>query len=77
MMAQDSPLEGETPVLRLIRFAIFFLLALMILSLVMAVGSATSGPLEKVVLVAAIVGMFGLAVPASRIGTRARASRSG
>jgi hypothetical protein len=62
--------------LRLIRFAILVLLALMILSLVMAVGSATTGPLEKVVLVAAIVGMYGLAVPAWRMGTKPRVSRS-
>jgi hypothetical protein len=63
--------------LRLLRFAVLFVLALTILSLVMAVGSATTGPLEKVVLIAAIVGMFGLAVPASLIGTKPRASRSG
>jgi hypothetical protein len=63
-------------VLRLIRFAILLVLALMILSLVMAVGSARAGPFEKIVLVAAIVGMYGLAVPASRIGTKSQASRS-
>jgi hypothetical protein len=63
-------------VLRLIRFAILFVLTLMILSLVVGVGSATTGPLEKVVLVAAIVGMYGLAVPAWRIGTKPRASRT-
>jgi hypothetical protein len=41
----------------------------MILSLAIAVGSAATGPLEKVVLLAAIVGMSDLAVPASWIGT--------
>jgi hypothetical protein len=69
--------EGKTPVLRLIRLGILIVLTLMILSLVMAVGSATTGPLEKVVLVAAIAGMFALAVPAPRIGTKPRATRSG
>jgi membrane associated rhomboid family serine protease len=64
-------------VLRLIRFAILFVLALLILSLVMAIGSVTTGPLEKVVLDAAIGGTYGLAVLAWRIGMESRASRSG
>jgi hypothetical protein len=64
-------------VLRLTRFAIHFVLALLILSLVMAIGSATTGLLEKVVLGAAIGGTYGLAVLAWRIGMESRASRSG
>ena len=61
--------------LRLIRFTLF-VLGLLILSLVMAVGSVTTGPLEKIVLLAAIVGMYGLVMPAWRIGTKPRASQS-
>jgi membrane associated rhomboid family serine protease len=64
-------------VLRLIRFAILVVLALLILSLVMGIGSETTGPLEKVVLGGAIGGMYGLAVAAWRIGRESRASRSG
>jgi hypothetical protein len=64
-------------VLRLIRFAILFVLALLILSLVMAIGRATTGPLEKVVLGAAIGGTYGLAVLARRIGMESPATRSG
>jgi hypothetical protein len=64
-------------VLRLIRFAILVVLALIILSLVMAIGSVTTGPLEKAVLGAAIGGVSGFAVLAWGIGMDSRAPRSG
>jgi hypothetical protein len=42
-------------------------LTVMTLSLVIAVGRPETGPLEKFVLVAASVGLIGLAIPVGRI----------
>ena len=55
---------------RLLRLVVLGVLFLLLLSLVMAVGRPETGPLEKIVLVAAGVGLVGLAIPAHCIGQR-------
>jgi hypothetical protein len=55
---------------RLVRIAIFVLLTFLVLSLVVAVARPETGILEKVVLVAAVVGLIAAASPARRIGAK-------
>jgi hypothetical protein len=55
---------------RLLRIALLGVLFVLLLSLVVAVGRPETGPFEKIVLVAAGVGLVGLAIPVHRIGQR-------
>jgi hypothetical protein len=59
------------PVLRLVRFALLAVLAFLVLSLVVALGSPQTGPIEKAVLALAIVGLLAAGVPVRRIGSQA------
>jgi hypothetical protein len=54
-------------ILTLVRIGLLLVLTVMTLSLVIAVGRPETGPLEKFVLVAASVGLIGLAIPVGRI----------
>jgi hypothetical protein len=54
--------------LRLLRFALLVVLAFLALGVVIAIASSTTGPIEKVVLIAALGGLFVAAVPVRRIG---------
>jgi hypothetical protein len=56
--------------LRLVRIAILVVLTFLVLSLVVAVARPETGILEKVVLVATIVGLIAAASPARRIGMK-------
>jgi hypothetical protein len=60
----------RSALLRLLRIALLAVLFLLLLSLVVAVGRPETGPFEKVVLVAAGIGLLGLAMPVHRIGQR-------
>lgn len=55
--------------LRLIRIVILTAVTFLVLSLVIGIARPETGPMEKVVLVAAVIGLLGLAVPVQRIGT--------
>ncbi len=57
--------------LRLLRLALLAVLFFWILGLVIAVGRPETGPMEDVVLVAVVAGLFALAVPVRRIGSGA------
>ena len=57
--------------LRLVRLALLVVLFFWILGLVIALGRPETGLIEDGVLVAVIGGLFALAVPVRRIGTRA------
>ena len=59
------------PVLRLVRFAQLVVLAFLVLGLIVALGSPETGPIEKPVLVLAIVGLLAVGVPVRRIGSQA------
>jgi hypothetical protein len=59
------------PVLRLVRFALLGVLAFLVLGLVVALGSPETGPIEKPVLILAIVGLLAAGVPVRRIGSQA------
>jgi hypothetical protein len=56
--------------LRLVRIAILVVLTFLVLSLVVAGARPETGILEKVVLVAAIIGLIAAASPARRIGAK-------
>jgi hypothetical protein len=56
--------------LRLVRFALLLVLVVLTLSLVIAIGRPETGPFEKVVLVAASIGLLALGAPVRRIGSR-------
>lgn len=62
--------NARSVLLRLLRIALLIILFLMALSLVVAIGRPETGPFEKVVLIAAVVGLLGLAMPVHRIGER-------
>lgn len=62
--------KGGPDVLRLVRTAILVVLAFLVLSLVVAIARPETGVFEKVVLVAAVVGLIALAAPVRRIGAR-------
>ena len=59
------------PVLRFVRFALLVVLAFLVLGLIVALGSPETGPIEKPVLVFAIVGLLAVGVPVRRIGSQA------
>ena len=59
------------PVLRFVRFALLVVLAFLVLGLIVALGSPETGPIEKPVLVLAIVGLLAVGVPVRRIGSQA------
>jgi hypothetical protein len=62
---------GKVPdMLRLVRTIILVVLAFLVLSLVIAFARPETGVFEKVVLVAAVVGLIALAGPVRRIGAR-------
>ena len=54
--------------LRLLRVALLVVLVFVVLGFIVAAGRPETGPMEDVVLVAVIVGLFALAVPVRRIG---------
>jgi hypothetical protein len=58
------------PVLRLVRLALLVVLAFVVLGLVVALARSETGPIEKLVLVLAIVGLLAAAVPVRRIGSQ-------
>jgi hypothetical protein len=58
-------------VLKLIRVMILVVLAMCVLSVVMAIARPETGPFEKVVLAAAALGLTVIAAPVRRIGTKA------
>jgi hypothetical protein len=62
--------EGGSVMLRLVRIAILLVLTFLVLSLVIAVARPETGILEKVVLVAAVVGLIAVTSPARRIGAK-------
>ena len=53
---------------RLVKFALLGLIFYALLTLVMLIGSADTGPWEKAVLVVVAVAVYALAVPVHRIG---------
>jgi uncharacterized membrane protein len=65
-----SSKEGGSVLLKLVRIAILVVLSCLVLSLVIAVARPETGILEKVVLVAAVVGLIAAASPARRIGAK-------
>jgi hypothetical protein len=58
-------------VLKLVRITILLVLAMCVLSVVVAIARPETGPFEKVVLAAAAVGLTAIAAPVRRIGTKA------
>jgi hypothetical protein len=56
--------------LRLVRIALLVALFFLVLGLVVAVGSPGTGPIEKTILAAGIVGLLGATIPVHRIGVR-------
>jgi hypothetical protein len=56
------------PLLVLVRIALLFVLVVVVVAPVVAIGRAESGPLEKLVLSAAAIGLLMLALPVRRIG---------
>ena len=52
---------------RLVRIALLLLLTFLTLGVVVAIGSAETGPAEKLVLLPAVVGLCALAVPVRRL----------
>jgi hypothetical protein len=56
--------------LRLLRLALLVVLFFWILGLVIAVGRPETGWFEDAVLLALVAGLFAIAVPVRRIGTR-------
>jgi hypothetical protein len=56
--------------LRLVRLALLVVLAFVVLGLVVALARPETGPIEKLVLVLAIVGLLAAAVPVRRIGSQ-------
>jgi hypothetical protein len=55
--------------LRLVRFVALVVMTLLVLSLVIAVGTPETGPLEKAVAALAIVALVAAAGPVRRIGS--------
>ncbi len=53
----------------MIRLALLFVLTVVVLSLVVAIASRGTGPIEKVVLALAVLGLIVAAAPVRRIGT--------
>jgi hypothetical protein len=71
--ARSGSLSGSMsgqPVLRLVRFALLVVLAFLVLGPVVALASPETGPIEKPVLVVAIVGLLAAGVPVRRIGSQ-------
>ena len=58
--------------LRLARLVILVLLFFWILGLVVAIGRPETGPVEDIVLIGIVLGLFALAVPVGRIGAASR-----
>jgi hypothetical protein len=58
-------------VLRIVRLALLVVLAFLVLGLVVALASPETGPIEKLVLVLAIVGLLAAGVPVRRIDSQA------
>jgi hypothetical protein len=56
------------PMLKLLRLALLVVLVFLALGMVIAITSSTTGPFEKVVLAAVLVGVFAAGVPVRRIG---------
>lgn len=61
--------------LRLIRVALLVAMTFLVLSLVGGIARPETGPVEKLVLLAAVIGLLGLAV-IQRIGTPTNSRRS-
>jgi hypothetical protein len=55
--------------LRVLRFVLLVVLTFLVLGLIVAIGGPETGPLEKVVLAAATLGLFAVAVPVRRLGS--------
>lgn len=55
--------------LRVLRFLLLVVLTLLVLGLIVAIGGPETGPLEKVVLAAATLGLYAVAVPVRRLGS--------
>jgi hypothetical protein len=55
--------------LRVLRFFLLVVITFLVLGLIVAIGGSETGPMEKVVLVAATVGLFAMAVPVRRLGS--------
>jgi hypothetical protein len=55
--------------LRLLRLAILVAMTFVVLSLVIAIGTPETGPIEKVILGAAAIGIIVASAPVRRIGT--------
>jgi hypothetical protein len=56
-------------VLRIVRFGVLTFLAFLTLGLVVAAGGPETGPIEKVLLAGAALGVVALSVPLHRIGS--------
>ena len=52
---------------RLLRFALLVVLTFLVLGLVMAIGSAETGPAEKLVLMVGVGVLFAAAIPVRRL----------
>jgi hypothetical protein len=71
-MPYNSPSskEGGSVLLKLVRIAILVVLTFLVLSLVIAVARPETGILEKVVLVAGVLGLIAANSPARRNGRK-------
>lgn len=57
--------------LKLVRITILLVLAMCVLSVVIAIARPETGPFEKVVLAALALGLTAIAAPVQRIGAKA------
>ena len=66
---QRESRDYPRPMLRVLRFLLLVGITFLVLGLIVAIGGPETGPVEKVVLAAATLGLFAAAVPVRRLGS--------